>query len=73
MQELRRRNRSAIIASAVNESLEAGKDFDFYPTLNDDHKKTEKTVTGAAGTCRVVLAKVAAGAVVGVLRGLAAI
>jgi hypothetical protein len=35
----------------VNDSLEAVKDFDFYPKLKEDHKKVEKTTAGAAGGC----------------------
>ncbi len=55
--ELRRRNKPTL-ASAVQESLEAVKEFDIYPKLKEDHRTTEKTVAGAAGARRAAVALV---------------
>ena len=48
--ELRQRRKDNTIAAAVTKSLDTIKDFDLYPKLKDDHKKSEKTTTGAVGT-----------------------
>lgn len=49
MEGLRQRRKDTSIVTAVTKSLDTIKDFDLYPKLKDDHKKSEKTTTGAIG------------------------
>lgn len=47
---MRQRRKAESIASAVTKSFDTVKEFDLYPKLKDDHKKTDKTTTGAVVT-----------------------